>query len=58
MSKQQIDETQEYNKCRLCDDRDKTTNHMISEYRKLTLKELKKNKYDWLGKDDPLGFVL
>ena len=37
--KVRIDETQQNSKCRLCDDRDETINHIISECSKLAQKE-------------------
>ena len=39
--KTRIDKTQQNIKCSLCDDRDETTNHIISECRKLAQKEYK-----------------
>ena len=40
--------TQQNSKCRLCDDRDETINHIISEYSKLAQKEYK-TRHDWAG---------
>ena len=47
--KARIDKTQQNSKCRLCDDRDQTINHMISECSKLAQKEYKA-RHDWVGK--------
>ena len=47
--KARIDKTQQNSKCRLCSDRDETTNHIISECSKLAHKEYK-TRYDWVGK--------
>ena len=47
--KSRIDKTQQNSKCRLCGDRDETTNHIISECSKLALKEYKA-RHDWVGK--------
>ena len=47
--KARIDKTQQNNNCRLCGDRDETTNHMISECSKLAQKEYKA-RHDWVGK--------
>ena len=44
-----IDKTQQNNKCRLCDDRDETLNHIISECSKLAQKEYKA-RHDRVGK--------
>ena len=44
-----IDKTQQNSKCRLCDDRDDTINHIISECSKLAQKEYK-TRHDWVGK--------
>ena len=44
-----IDKTQQNSKCRLCDDRDETINHMISECSKLAQKEYK-TRHDWVYK--------
>ena len=44
-----IDKRQQNSKCRRCGDRDETINHMISECRKLALKEYK-TRHDWVGK--------
>ena len=41
--------TQQNNKCWLCDDRDETINHIISECSKLAQKEYK-TRHDWVGK--------
>ena len=40
---------QQNSKCRLCGDRDKTINHIISKYSKLAQKEYK-TRYNWVGK--------
>ena len=40
---------QQNNKCRLCSDRDKMINYIISEYSKLVQKEYK-TWHDWVGK--------
>ena len=47
--KTRIDKTQQNSKCRLCDDRDETINHIISECSKLALKKYK-TRHDWVGK--------
>ena len=47
--KAKIDTTQENSKCRLCDDRDETINHIISECIKLAQKEYK-TRHDWEDK--------
>ena len=47
--KVRIDKTQQNNKCRLCGDRDKTINHIISECSKLAQKEYKA-RHDWVSK--------
>ena len=47
--KTRVDKTQQNTKCRLCDDRDKTINHIINECSKLTQKEYKA-RHDWVGK--------
>ena len=47
--KARIDKTQQNSKCRVCDDRDETINHIISECTKLAQKEYK-TRHDWLGK--------
>ena len=39
--KARIDKTQQNSRCRVFGDRDKTINHIISECRKLALKEFK-----------------
>ena len=39
--KVKIDKTQQKGKCRLCDDREETVNHIISEYSKLAQKAYK-----------------
>ena len=41
--------TQQNSKCRLCGDRDKTINHIMSECSKLAQKEYKA-RHDWVGK--------
>ena len=46
--KARIDKTQQNSKCRLCGDRDETTNHIISECSKLAQKEYK-TRHDWVG---------
>ena len=46
--KARIDKTQQSSICRLCSDRDKTINHIISECSKLTQKEYKA-RHDWVG---------
>ena len=43
-----IDNPQQNSKCRLCEDRDKTVNHIISEYSKLARKGFK-SRHDWVG---------
>ena len=47
--KARIDKTQQNSKCRLCGDRDKMINHIISECSKLAQKEYKA-RHDWVGK--------
>ena len=47
--KARIDKTRQNSKCRLCGDRDKTINHIISECSKLAPKEYK-TRHDWVGK--------
>ena len=47
--KARIDKTQQNNKCRLCGDRDKIINHIISEYNKFVQKEYK-TRHDWVIK--------
>ena len=44
-----IDKTQQNSQCRLCGDRDETTNHIISKCSKLALNEYKTG-HDWVGK--------
>ena len=46
--KARIDKTEQNSKCRLCGDRDETTNHIISECSKLAQKEYK-TSHDWVG---------
>ena len=46
--KARIDKTQQNSKCRLCSDRDKTINHIISEYTKWAQREYK-TRHDWVG---------
>ena len=48
--KARIDKMQHNSKCRLCGDRDKTLNHIISECSKLAQKEYK-TTYDWVDKE-------
>ena len=50
------DKRQENSKCKLCGDRDKTINYIISECRKLAQKEYK-TKHDLGGQGDPRGYV-
>ena len=47
--KARIDKMQQNSKCRQCDDRDETINHIISECSKLAPKEYK-TRHDWVGK--------
>ena len=47
--KARIDKTQQNSKCRLCGDREETTNHIISECSKLAQKEYKA-RHDWVEK--------
>ena len=49
-AKAKIDLTKQNSKHRLCDDRDKTINHIKSECCKLAQKEYK-TRHDWLGKE-------
>ena len=46
--KARIDEMQQNSKCRLCDNKRKTINHMISECSKLAQK-VYKTRHDWVG---------
>ena len=47
--KAKIDNTQQYNNCRLYGDEDKTINDMINECSKLAQKEYE-SRHDWVGK--------
>ena len=47
--KAKIDKTQQNSKNMLCDDRDKTINHITSECSKL-VQEKSKTRHDWVGK--------
>ena len=47
--KAKIDKTLQNSKCRLCGDKDETTNHVISECSKLSQKEYK-TTHHWVGK--------
>ena len=47
--KAKIDMTQQNSKCRLCGDKNKTINHIISECSKLTQKEYR-TRHDWVCK--------
>ena len=47
--KARIDKTQQYSKCRLCGDRDKTINHIISECSIFARKEYE-TRHDWVCK--------
>ena len=47
--KARTDKTQQNSKCRLCDDRNETINHIISLCGKLAQKECKP-RLDWVGK--------
>ena len=47
--KARIDKTQKNSKCKLCGDRDKTINHIISECSKFAQQEYK-TRHDWVGK--------
>ena len=47
--KVKIDKRQQNSKCRLCGDKDKTVNHIISECSKSAQKEYK-SRHDWVGK--------
>ena len=47
--KARIDKTHQNSKCRLCDNRYETINHIISECSKLAQKEYK-TRHDWVGK--------
>ena len=40
---------QQNSKCKLCDNREETTDHIISECSELAQKE-NKTKHDWVGK--------
>ena len=48
-TKARIDKTQQNSKCRLCDDRDETINHIMSECSKLAQKEYKA-RHAWVCK--------
>ena len=50
--KARIDKTQQNSKCWLCDDRDETINHIISECSKSAQMEYKA-RHDWVGKVIP-----
>ena len=47
--KSRIDKTQQNSRCWLCDGRDETISHIISEYSKLAQKEYI-TRHDWMGK--------
>ena len=47
--KAKIDKTQQNSKCRLCECRDETINHIISKCSKLAQKEYK-SRHDWVDK--------
>ena len=47
--KARIDKTQQNSKCRLCDDRDETINHIISECSELAQEYMA--RHDWVGKE-------
>ena len=47
--KARIDKMQQISKCRLCGDRNKTMNHIISKCSKLAQKE-NKTRHNWVGK--------
>ena len=47
--KARIEKTQQNNKCRLCDHRDETINHIISECCKVAQKEYN-TRHDWVSK--------
>ena len=47
--KAKIDKMQQNTRCRLCGNRNKTINHIISKCSKLTQKEYK-TRHDWVGK--------
>ena len=47
--KAKIDKTQQNSRCRLCDDRDETINHIISDCSKSAQREYK-TRHDWVGK--------
>ena len=51
-----IDSTQKDSKCKLCGDRDKTVNHIISE-RKMLMKKKFKGSNKWVGKNIHCGFI-
>ena len=46
--KARMDKTQQNRICRLCGDRDETTDHIISECNKLAQKQFK-NRNEWMG---------
>ena len=51
-----IDNTRQNSKSRLCEERDETVNHIITECRKLVQNSFK-NKHDLMGKAIGLGIV-
>ena len=50
--KARIDKKKQNSKCRLCNDRDETINHIISKCSKLAQKEYKA-RHNWMGKVVP-----
>ena len=47
--KAEIDDTKQNSKCGLCDDRNETINHIISECSK-SMQKSSKIRHDWVGK--------
>ena len=43
-----MNNVQQNSRCRLCEDRGETTNHIISKYSILTQKDYK-TRHDWVG---------
>ena len=47
--KAKIDRAQQNSKCRMCGDKDKTVNHIVSECSKLAQRDIQ-TRHDWVGK--------
>ena len=54
--KARIDKTQQNSRCRLCGNRDETSNNILSECSKLAQKE-HKTRHKWVEQGGPLGTV-